>query len=397
MILRPRIRGFICLTSHPEGCRSHVLGQIAHVKAKGPVSGIPKRVLVIGASTGYGLAARIAAAFGGGASTMGVFFAKPPEPDRTGAPGWYNTVAFEREAKAAGLYARDVHGDAYSDEVKQKVVALIKKDWGQVDQVVYSLAAPRRINPRNGKIPKSCLKPTGAPFTAKTIDTDKKTVHDVTLETATQEEIDDTVSVMGGEDWVWWIDALEQAGVLAPGATTYAYSYVGPLLTFPIYREGTIGRAKENLEATADALRARLAKTGGDARIVIGKALVTQASSAIPVVPLYISILYRVMKEKGLHEGCIEQMQRFYSTKPPMDERGRVRIDDWEMRPDVQAEVEEIWPQVTTENLSALTDFGSYQKEFLRLFGYGLDGIDYEAESDAMLLGGEPAWVDQGN
>lgn len=391
MILKPRVRGFICLTTHPDGCRAHVREQIAYVKGKGPVAGVPKRVLVIGSSTGYGLAARITAAFGGGASTLGVFFAKPPEEDRTATAGWYNTVAFEREAAAAGLYAKDVHGDAFSDETKQRVVEKIKADWGQVDHIVYSVAAPKRNTPRTGKAPNSCLKPIGAPYTAKTVNTDKLTVHDITLEASSGADVEDTVSVMGGEDWQWWIDALEQGGVLAPGATTIAFSYIGPKLTFPIYRNGTIGKAKEDLEATATRLRSRLEKTGGDARVVVSKALVTQASSAIPVVPLYISLLYKVMKAKGLQEGCIEQMYRLYSTKPALDVEGRPRIDDWEMRPDVQAEVEALWPQVSTENLAQLSDIEGNRKEFLRLFGFGLAGVDYDAEQDALKMGGEPA------
>ena len=393
MILRPRIRGFICLTTHPDGCREHVREQIAYVKAKGPIAGLPKRVLVIGASTGYGLAARIAATFGGGASTLGVFFAKPPSEDRTATAGWYNTVAFEREAKAAGYDAKDIHGDAYSDETKQRVVEQIKAGFagGQVDQVIYSLASPKRVNPRTGKSPNSCLKPIGAPYTAKTVNTDKLEVHEITLPQASEQDVADTVSVMGGEDWQWWIDALEQGGVLAPGASTIAYSYIGPKLTFPIYRHGTIGKAKEDLEATAVRLHERLGKTGGGARVVVSKALVTQASSAIPVVPLYIALLYKVMKAKGLQEGCIEQMYRLFSSTLTPDEHGRLRIDDWEMRPDVQAEVEALWPDVSTANLKEVSDFEGYQKEFLRLFGYGLANVDYEAESDALLMGGEPA------
>ncbi len=391
MILRPRIRGFICLTTHPDGCRAHVREQIAYVQAKGPLASVPKRVLVVGASTGYGLAARIAAAFGGGASTLGVFFAKPPSEDRTATAGWYNTVAFEREAAAAGLYAKDIHGDAYSDEAKRRVVERIQADWGQVDLLVYSLAAPKRNNPRTGKAPNSCLKPIGAPYTAKTVNTDRLEVHDITLDAATEQDVADTVSVMGGEDWQWWVDALEQGGVLAPGFKTLAYSYIGPKVTFPIYRNGTIGKAKEHLEATAEALRARLAPTGGDARIIVSKALVTQASSAIPVVPLYIALLYKVMKAKGLQEGCIEQMQRFFAVPPAQDAEGRLRIDDWEMRDDVQAEVAALWPQVATANLKELSDFAGYQKEFLRLFGYGLAEVDYEAESDALLMTGTPA------
>jgi len=395
MILRPRVRGFICLTTHPEGCQAHVREQIAYVRTQGPIPGVPKRVLVIGASTGYGLAARIAAAFGGGAATIGVFFAKPPQEDRPAMAGWYNSVAFEREAREAGLFARNVHGDAFSEEVKARTVEMIRKEWGAVDQVIYSLASGKRDNPRTGKTAKSCLKPIGGSYTAKTLDTDKLSVHDVTLEAASEGEVAETVSVMGGEDWEWWIDALEQGGVLAPRAATLAYSYIGPKLTFPIYRQGTIGRAKDDLEAAATRLRARLAARGpgGDARIVVSKALVTQASSAIPVVPLYISLLYRVMKEKGLHEGCIEQMRRLYATPPVFDAEGRIRLDDWEMRPEVQAEVERLWGQVETGNLKELTDLEGYRKDFLRLFGFGLAGIDYEAEADPLLLSGEPAVI----
>ncbi|HEY8965785.1 MAG TPA: enoyl-ACP reductase FabV [Candidatus Methylacidiphilales bacterium] len=393
MILRPRVRGFICLTTHPDGCRAHVREQIAYVKAQPPLKDAPKRVLVVGASTGYGLAARIALAFGGRASTLGVFFAKPPSEDRTATAGWYNTVAFEREAKAAGLDAADIHGDAYSDETKQRVVEQIRKTWGpnSLDLVVYSLASPKRHNPRTGTAPNSCLKPIGGAYTAKTVNTDKLEVHDITLPAASEQDVADTVSVMGGEDWQWWIDALEQGGVLAPGASTVAYSYIGPKLTFPIYRHGTIGKAKEDLEATATTLRERLGRTGGTARVVVSKALVTQASSAIPVVPLYIALLYKVMKAKGLHEGCIEQMYRLFATHPAPDAEGRLRIDDWEMRPDVQAEVEALWPQVTTATLKELSDIAGYQQEFLRLFGYGLAGVDYEAESDALKMTGEPA------
>ncbi|MDE1169714.1 MAG: trans-2-enoyl-CoA reductase family protein [Verrucomicrobium sp.] len=389
MILRPRIRGFICLTTHPDGCAAHVRQQIDVVKKGGPLPGVPKRVLVIGSSTGYGLAARIAAAFGGGAATLGVFHAKAPEADRTTSPGWYNTVAFEREAHAAGLYAKEVHGDAFGDDVKAQVVAKIKEDWGQVDHVVYSLAAPRRVDPRTGQTSKSCLKPIGAPYTAKTLDTDRLRVHEITIEPANEQEIAETTAVMGGDDWERWIDALEQGGVLAPGATTLAYSYIGPVLTFPIYRNGTIGRAKEDLETTAARLRKKL-----DARIVVSKALVTQASSAIPVVSLYLSLLYKVMKEKGLHEGCIEQMRRLYAEVLPAksyDEAGRIRIDDWEMRPDVQAEVEKLWPQASTENVKEISDVAGTQAEFLRLFGFGLPGLDYEAESDPLLMEGKPA------
>ncbi|MEQ1853176.1 MAG: enoyl-ACP reductase FabV [Chthoniobacteraceae bacterium] len=388
MIIKPRIRGFICLTSHPEGCATHVRQQIDYVRGKGAIAGIPKRVLVIGASTGYGLASRIVPAFAGGAATIGVFFEKAGEPDRTASAGWYNSVAFEREARAAGVYAKSINGDAFSDPIKQQVIDLIKADLGTVDAVIYSLASPRRTHPKTGVVHKSTLKPVGEAFSNKTVDTDKGAVSTITIEPATEAEIADTVAVMGGEDWEMWIDALAAAGVLAPGAITVAYSYIGPDLTWAIYRNGTIGRAKEHLEETTDRITAKLAKHGGHAWVSVNKALVTQASSAIPVVPLYISLLYKVMKAKGLQEGCIEQIYRLFATRlapsasPQPDEEGRIRIDDWEMREDVQAEVAALWPQVTTETLAFVSDIEGYRAEFLRLFGFGMPGIDYEAESD---------------
>jgi enoyl-[acyl-carrier protein] reductase/trans-2-enoyl-CoA reductase (NAD+) len=308
-------------------------------------------------------------------------------------------VAFTQAARAAGLYASNLNGDAFSDDLKQQAIARIRQDLGQVDLVVYSLASPRRTHPRTGVTHKSCLKPIGAPYSAKSLDTDKAQVIQVTIDPATPEEVADTVAVMGGEDWEWWIDALDQAGVLAPAAKTVAYSYIGPELTFPIYRNGTIGRAKEHLEATAQRLHARLSARGGAAYVSVNKALVTQASSAIPVVPLYISLLYKVMKEKGLHEGCIEQMQRLFASQlyaasgPCPDEMGRLRVDDWEMRPEVQNAVAALWPQVTTENLRQVTDFEGYQQDFLKLFGFGLPGVDYEADADPTRLAGQPAEV----
>jgi enoyl-[acyl-carrier protein] reductase/trans-2-enoyl-CoA reductase (NAD+) len=399
MVIKPKIRGFICITAHPEGCAAHIQEQIAHVQSKGPISGGPKKVLIIGSSTGYGLASRITAAFGSGASTLGLFFEKPAEADRTGSAGWYNTVAFTQAARAAGLYAKNINGDAFSDDIKKQTVDLIQQDLGQIDLVVYSLASPRRTNPRTGTTHKSCLKPIGAPYSAKTLDTDKVQVLDITIDPASDLEVADTEAVMGGEDWEWWIDALEQGGVLAPGAKTVAYSYIGPELTFPIYRQGTIGRAKEHLEATAHRLHDRLHKNGGAAYVSVNKALVTQASSAIPVVPLYISLLYKVMKEKGTHEGCIEQIQRLFATRlyhgaePQPDEKGRIRIDDWEMRPEIQSAVAALWPTVSTENLLAISDFAGYQKEFLKLFGFGLPGVDYDADADPARVGGGPAEI----
>ena len=388
MIIKPKIRGFICTTSHPDGCAAHVRQQIEHVRSKGPIASAPKRVLVIGSSTGYGLASRIVPAFAGGAATLGVFFEKPPEPDRTGTAGWYNSVAFEREAHAAGLYAKSINGDAFSDAVKEQVIATIKADLGQVDAVIYSLASPRRTNPRTGVTHKSCLKPIGAAYSNKTVDTDRGIVSEVNIEPASDADIADTVAVMGGEDWEMWMDALEAAGVLAPGVVTVAYSYIGPSLTWAIYRNGTIGRAKEHLEETADRISAKLADKEGRAWVSVNKALVTQASSAIPVVPLYISLLYRVMKAKGLHEGCIEQIQRLFAMRlagnPQPDEDGRIRIDDWEMREDIQAEVAALWEKVSTENLADISDIAGYRAEFLKLFGFGLEGINYEAEAEPM-------------
>ncbi|MDQ3625047.1 MAG: trans-2-enoyl-CoA reductase family protein [Verrucomicrobiota bacterium] len=388
MIIKPKIRGFICTTAHPDGCAAHVEEQIHYVSGKGLLEGLPKRVLVIGASTGYGLASRIVPAFGGGAATLGLFFEKPSEPNRTGSAGWYNSAAFERAAQAAGLYARSINGDAYSDALKQQAIDWIKADLGTVDAVIYSLASPRRTHPATGITHKSYLKPIGAGFTSKTVDTDKGVVNEVSIEPATDEEIADTIAVMGGEDWEMWIDALQSAGVLADGALTLAYSYIGPDITRAIYRNGTIGRAKEHLEATAQRLNARLARRGGRAFVSINKALVTQASSAIPVVPLYISLLYKVMKERGVHEGCIEQIQRLFADRlaqgadSQLDEGGRIRLDDREMRPEIQDAVAELWPRVTTETLASLSDIAGYRSEFLKLFGFGLPGVNYDAEAE---------------
>lgn len=390
MIIKPKIRGFICTTAHPDGCAAHVRQQIEYVKGKGLIAGAPKRVLVIGSSTGYGLASRIVPAFAAGAATLGVFFEKPSEADRTGTAGWYNSVAFEKEAHAAGLYAKSINGDAFSDSIKEQTIATIKADLGQVDAVIYSLASPRRTHPKTGVTHKSCLKPVGETYKNKTVDTDKGLVNEVSIEPATEAEIADTVAVMGGEDWEMWLDALSAAGVLAPGVVTVAYSYIGPSLTWDIYKNGTIGRAKDHLYETADRLSAKLANLEGHAWVSVNKALVTQASSAIPVVPLYISLLYKIMKAKGTHEGCIEQIQRLFADRlapgahPQPDEDGRIRIDDWEMRDDVQAEVAALWEKVSTENLADLSDIAGYRSEFLRLFGFGLEGIDYEADVDPM-------------
>jgi len=387
MIIKPKVRGFVCVTAHPTGCAAHIQEQIDHVKAKGLIRQGPRKVLVIGASTGYGLASRITAAFGSGAATLGICYERPSEDGRPATPGWYNSIAFTRAARAAGLYAGNLNGDAFSTEIKQQALATIAKEMGLIDLVVYSLASPRRNHPVTGVVHKSCLKPLGVPYTNKTVDTDKGIVSEITIDPASEAEAADTVAVMGGEDWEMWMQALADAKLLAPGATAVAYSYIGPVHTWPIYKDGTIGRAKIDLERAARAIDAQLkAHGGGRAFISVNKALVTQASSAIPVVPLYISILYKVMKAAGTHEGCIEQMQRLFATQlynghsPTFDSEGRVRVDDWEMRPAIQDPVSAIWPRVTTENLAALTDIAGYRAEFLRLFGFDLSGVDYEAE-----------------
>ncbi|MFK7000468.1 enoyl-ACP reductase FabV [Flavobacterium oreochromis] len=391
MIIEPRMRGFICLTAHPEGCAQSVKNQINYVVSKGKING-PKRVLVVGASTGFGLASRITAAFGSDASTIGVFFEKEPTEGKTATPGWYNSAAFEQEAKKAGLYAKSINGDAFSKEIKQKAIDMIKSDLGQVDLVVYSLASPVRMHPDTGVLYRSALKPIGQVFTDKTVDFHTGIVSEVSIQPAVQEDIDNTVVVMGGEDWTMWIEAMKEAGVLAEGATTVAYSYIGPEVTEAVYRKGTIGRAKDHLEATAFEIDEKLKDINGRAYVSVNKALVTQASSAIPVIPLYISLLYKTMKEKGLHEGCIEQMQRLFAdclyngAEVPVDEKGRIRVDDWEMREDVQAAVKTLWAQADTETLKEIGDLAGYKNDFLNLFGFGFDGVDYLADANEMIM-----------
>lgn len=390
MIIQPRTRGFICLTAHPEGALKTVQNQIAYVKSKGEIKNGPKKVLVIGASTGFGIASRISAAFGSGAATIGVFFEKPASEGKMGTAGWYNSAAFEQEAHKAGLYAKSINGDAFSDEVKQQTIDLIKKDLGQVDLVVYSLASPRRTHPKNGTAYASVLKPIGQAFTNKTVDFHTGAVTDITIAPVENEEdIPNTVAVMGGEDWKFWMEDLKNAGVLAEGVKTVAYSYIGPELTFPIYRNGTIGQAKNDLEATVPVLNDLLKDLNGKSYVSVNKALVTQSSSAIPVVPLYISLLFKVMKEKGTHEGTIEQMQRLFAERlytedgnVPLDSEGRIRIDDWEMAEDVQAEVAKYWDKVTTENLAEISDIEGYRKDFFNLFGFEIEGIDYEKDTN---------------
>ncbi|MDN3675887.1 trans-2-enoyl-CoA reductase family protein [Flavobacterium paronense] len=390
MIIEPRMRGFICLTAHPEGCAQNVKNQIEYVKSKGHIDGA-KKVLVIGASTGFGLASRITSAFGSDAGTIGVFFEKPPSEGKTATPGWYNSAAFETEAHKAGLYAKSINGDAFSNEVKQQTIDLIKADLGQIDMVIYSLASPVRMHPVTGVLHRSVLKPIGQTFSNKTVDFHTGLVSQVTIEPANQEDIDNTVVVMGGEDWKMWIDALKNAGVLANGATTIAYSYIGPEVTEAVYRKGTIGRAKDDLEATAFKITDDLKSLNGKAYVSVNKALVTQASSAIPVIPLYISLLYKIMKAEGIHEGCIEQIQRLfeqrlYSGKEvPTDEKGRIRIDDWEMREDIQEKIKVLWAKATSENLTEIGDLAGYKQDFLNLFGFGLNNVDYKAESNELV------------
>ena len=390
MIIAPKTRGFICTTAHPEGCAANVQAQIDYVKSQPALTDGPKKVIVIGSSTGYGLASRIVPAFGNGAATIGVFFEKPGPERKTGRAGWYNSVAFEAAAKEAGLYAKSFNGDAFSNDMKAEVIETIKADLGEVDCIVYSLASPRRTDPTDGETYKSVLKPIGAPYSQKNLNTDTGEVDSVSIEPCTEEEIAQTVKVMGGEDWELWLNALNEAGVLADGFTTVAYSYIGPELTFPIYTNGTIGKAKEHLEGSAAAMNEKFG--AGTAFVSVNKALVTQASSAIPVVPLYISLLYKVMKEAGNHEGCIEQIQRLFTDhlanggEPTLDEKKRIRIDDWEMQESIQSAVGDAWEKITTENLSELSDFSGYKTEFLKLFGFGLEGVDYEADTDPERL-----------
>jgi len=390
MIIKPKIRGFICTTTHPEGCAANVREQIAYTKSKGEINNGPKRVLVIGASSGYGLSSRIAAAFGSGAATIGVFFEKPGTERKTGTAGWYNSAAFDAEAKAAGLYSKSLNGDAFSHEAKAKTIELIKEEMKQVDLVVYSLASPVRKMPDTGDVVRSCLKPIGKPYQSTAIDTNKDVIISTEVEPATQEEIDATVTVMGGEDWELWINALDDAGVLAEGCKSVAYSYIGSDITWPIYWDGALGKAKQDLDRAAAEIDTKLKAKGGQGNIGVLKSVVTQASSAIPVMSLYLAMCFKVMREQGLHEGCMEQVQRLFATglygeSVVMDESNRFRMDDWELKDEVQNACREIWPQVTTENLFDLTDYQLYKDEFLKLFGFGVAGIDYEADVSPLV------------
>lgn len=391
MVIQPKIRGFICTTSHPVGCREHVNGQIRYVQSQPPVGG-PRRVLVIGASTGYGLASRIVAAFGSSADTVGVFLEKPGTDTRSGTAGWYNTVAFTEAARNAGRVAENINGDAFSDEVKSETINIVREKLGQVDLVVYSLASPRRTHPTTKEVFSSVLKPIDAPFSDKTVDPNTGVVSTVSVSPASEDEIRQTVAVMGGEDWEMWMNALMEADVLAPGFNTVAYSYLGPRLTRAIYRDGAIGKAKDHLEETARRMNEKYSEQGAHAYVSINKAVVTQASSAIPVVPLYISLLFKTMKESGTHEDCIEQMyrlfaQRLYSGQEvPVDEKGRIRLDELEMEEETQRIVHEAWTRIDTDNVYQLSDLAGYKADFLKLFGFGIEGVDYEAEVNPNLL-----------
>jgi len=384
MIIKPRVRGFMCITTHPTGCEANVLNQVNYIKSQ-PALDIPKRVLVIGSSTGYGLAARIAAAFGGGASTLGIFFEKAGSERKPGTAGWYNSAAFHKFADSEGLYAKSINGDAFSNDVKQQTIDIIKQDLGQVDLVIYSLAAPRRQHPETGEVFNSTLKPVGKDVTMRGINTDKEQIQTFSLEAATQQEIDDTVAVMGGEDWQMWMDALDAAGVLAEGAKTTAFTYIGEKITWDLYWDGTIGQAKKDLDKKVLDIRGKLETKGGDARVSVLKAVVTQASSAIPIMPLYLAMLFKQMKLANTHEGCIEQLYRLFSEclfseNPRLDEVGRMRVDDLEMDAAIQDVVADNWAAISDENLTEYADLEGYKKEFLNLFGFEVEGVDYQAD-----------------
>ena len=393
MIIKPKIRGFICTTTHPVGCEKNIQKQIEYTKKQGTIQNGPKRVLVIGSSAGYGMSSRIAAAYGSDASTIGVFFEKPATERKAGSAGWYNSAAFEKQAKADGLYAKSINGDAFSNETKAKVIELIKEDLGKIDAIIYSVAAPVRKLPDTGEVIRSCLKPIGETYVSTAIDTNKDCIIEASVEPATEEEVANTVTVMGGQDWELWLSALAEADVLAEGVKTVAYSYIGTELTWPIYWDGALGKAKIDLDRASTAIQAQLAPLNGEAYVSVLKSVVTQASSAIPVMPLYISMVFKIMKEKGLHEGCMEQIHRLFATQlykddasaPTTDEARRLRLDDWELRDDVQQACKDLWPKITTENLFDLTDYKEYKEEFLQLFGFGIEGVDYDADVDTLV------------
>ncbi|KJG18846.1 enoyl-ACP reductase FabV [Photobacterium angustum] len=393
MIIKPKTRGFICTTTHPVGCEENVKEQIAYTKAQGPIANAPKRVLVVGSSSGYGLSSRIAAAFGGGAATIGVFFEKPGTEKKPGTAGWYNSAAFDKFAKEEGLYSKSLNGDAFSNEAKQKTIDLIKEDLGQVDMVIYSLASPVRKLPETGEVIRSCLKPMGETYTATAVDTNKDVLIEASIEPATEQEVADTVTVMGGQDWELWIDALSDAGVLADGCKTVAYSYIGTEITWPIYWHGALGQAKMDLDRAATELNEKLAQHGGSANVAVLKSVVTQASAAIPVMPLYIAMVFKKMREEGVHEGCMQQILRMFNerlfkadgTAAEVDGENRLRLDDWELREDIQKHCRDLWPNVTNENLFDVADYQQYKDEFLKLFGFGIDAVDYDADVNPVV------------
>jgi len=393
MIIKPKIRGFICTTTHPVGCEENVKEQIAYTKAQGSIADAPKRVLVVGSSSGYGLSSRIAAAFGGGAATIGVFFEKPGTEKKPGTAGWYNSAAFDKLAKEEGLYSKSLNGDAFSHEAKQKVIDLIKEDLGQIDMVVYSLASPVRKMPETGEVVRSSLKPMGETYTATAVDTNKDVLIEASIEPANEQEVADTVTVMGGQDWELWINALADAGVLADGCKTVAYSYIGTEITWPIYWHGALGKAKMDLDRASKELNTKLATTGGSANVAVLKSVVTQASSAIPVMPLYIAMVFKKMREEGVHEGCMEQIHRMFTqrlykadgTAAEVDEENRLRLDDWELREDIQKHCRDLWPSVTNENLFEVADYQEYKDEFLKLFGFGIESVDYQADVNTLV------------
>ena len=388
MIIEPRVRGFICTTAHPVGCAQNVREQIAYVRAKGPIEECPKRVAVLGCSTGYGLASRIVATFAGGADTIGVSLEREPSATKSGSAGWYNNRAFEIEARKIGRSPLTIEGDAFSDELKKIFIERVREKFGQLDLLVYSMAAPVRTDPVSGNTYRSAIKPLGEPVEIKTLNTDNGEVYETTIAPASEDEAAATVAVMGGDDWKRWIDQLDDAGVLAPGFRTLNYTYIGSELTWPIYWNGTLGRAKVDLDRKAEAIRAQLGPEA--ARIVALKAVVTQASSAIPVVPLYGTVLFKVMKELGLHEGCIEQIDRLFRTRldknAPVDEAQRLRLDDWELSPEVQTEVLRRWPLLSTATLVELADLAEYKSQFMRLFGFGIVGVDYTQDVDPRVV-----------
>ena len=393
MIIKPRIRGFICTTAHPWGCAASVRRQIDHVRHAGKIDAGLRNALVVGCSGGYGLASRIAAAAGCGANTLGISLEKPPSATRTATAGWYNNLAFEQALGASGRYAKTLDGDAFSDEMKDRALEAIARDMGPIDLLVYSLAAPVRRHPRTGELHRSALKPLGEPLTMKSLNVDRGEVIEVRLEPATEAEVAGTVAVMGGEDWQFWIDALAQAGLLAPGFRTLAFTYLGSELTRPIYRGGTLGKAKEDLDRAAASLRERLASLGGSARVASLKGVVTQASSAIPVISLYLSLLFKVMKEQGVHEDCIAHIHRLFATQlaagatPRLDEAGRIRVDDLELSPSVQDELRRRWDLAASGNLDELADLPGFKEDFLRIFGFGFEGVDYQEDLDPALGG----------